>query len=138
METLHKRRRLEDVTVISRFFRSVHAQTRRFPCKQTSCWSRLLQNWCFQGVLIFVEKYGKEKANNQHLLLNSAYVVAFIMSSNFLPYSSNNNVAKSHIFLCLSAKTIFFAQAVKGLKKPFCFFSLNQSTWLMHTKFCWK
>ena len=66
METLRKRRRLEDVAVISRFFRSVHAQMRRFPCKQTSCWSQLLQNWCFQGILTFVEKYGKEKANNQH------------------------------------------------------------------------
>ena len=99
---------------------------RRFPHKQTSYWRRLLQNWCFQGVLTFVEKYGEEKVNNQHLLLNSADVVVFFMNSNSLLSSSNYVVVKSHLFLSLSAKTtIFFAQVVKGLKKPFCFFSVT-------------
>ena len=88
METLRKWRRLE-VAVISTFFRSTHAQMRRFSRKPTSCWKRLLQNWCFRGVLTLVEKYGREKVNNQPLLLNSAYVVVFIMSSNFPLYSSN-------------------------------------------------
>ena len=129
LETLRKRRRLEEAAVISKFLRSAHAQMRQFSLKQTSCWRRLLQNWCFQGVLTFVEKYGKEKVNNQRLLLNSAYVVVFIMSSNVLSYRSNYSVVKSHPFLCLSAKTtMFFAQVVKGLKKPFWFFSLNQPT----------
>ena len=121
METLRKRRRLEDVAVISRFFRSVHAQMRRFPCKQTSCWSQLLQNWCFQGILTFVEKYGKEKANNQHLLLNSAYVVVFIISSDFLSYSSNNSVLKSHIFLFIS-KNHIFCSGSQRIKKAFLLF----------------
>ena len=136
-ETLRKRRRLEDVTVISKFFRGAHAQMSRLPHKQTFCWRRLLQNCCFQGFLTFVQKDCKEKVNKQHLLLNSVYVVVFIMSSNFLSYSSNYSVVKSNLFICLSAKTtILFAQAVKGLKKPLCFFSLNKSTKL--TKFCLK
>ena len=139
METLLKRHQLEDVAVISKFSRSAHAQMRRFPRKQTPCWRRLLQNWFFQGVLIFVEKYGKEKVNNYHLLLNSAYVIVFITSSNFLSYISNYSVVKSHLFLCLSGiTTILFAQAVKGLKKLFFFFSLNHSTELMSTKLCLK
>ena len=61
----------------------------------------------------FVEKYVKEKVNDQHLLLNSAYVVVLIMSSNFLSYSSNYSVVKSHFCICLSAKTtILFVQTV--------------------------
>ena len=108
----------------------------RFPYKHMYCWRRLIRNWRFQDVLTFVKKYGQEKVNNQHLLVNSAYVVVFIMSSNFPSCSSNYSVV-SHLFLSLSAKTTsLFAQAIKGLKILFCFFSLNQSTQLMHTKFC--
>ena len=78
------------------FFRNAHAQMRRFSCKQTSCWRQLLQSWCFQGAYTFVEKYDKAKVNNQHLLLNSAYVVVLIMMSNLLLYSNNYSLVKSH------------------------------------------
>ena len=125
-DTLRKRRRLEDVAVISKFFRGTHAQMRRFPRNKTFCWRQLLQNWCFQGVLTFMEKYGEENINNQHLLLNSANMVVFIMSSNFLSYSSNYSVVKCYLFLSLSAKTIIlFAQRIK---KAFMYFQPHQST----------
>ena len=78
------------------FFRNAHAQMRRFPCKQTSCWRQLLQSWCFQGAYTFMEKYDKARVNNQHLLLNSAYVVVLIMMSNLLLYSNNYSLVKSH------------------------------------------
>ena len=58
--------------------------------------------------------------------------VFFIMRLNFLSYGSNYSEVKSHPFSCLSAKTfILFAQAVKGLKKPFCFFQ-SQSVNIAH------
>ena len=75
-----------------------------------------------------MEKYGEEKVNNHYLLLNSAYVVVFIMSLNFRSYSSKYSVVKSHLIFSLSAKNIIlFDQVFKGLKRSNWFFSLNQS-----------
>ena len=95
----YKRHLLEYVAVISNFFCNAHAQMRRFPCKQTSCWRQLLQSWCFQGAYTFVEKYGKAKVNNQHLLLNFPYVVVL-----------------SHFSVCLSEPKplSFLLQQSKG------------------------